>query len=70
MALDMADYRIAAVMLFTLGQLVMWLNWDKRTEMEGVGFALGIFTLATGFFWGLCDHYIKQDLIQEKNRSD
>ena len=67
---EVADYRIAAVVLFLFGQIIMFWFWDQPNDKEGVGFALGIFTLATGFFWGLCDHNIKQDLIQEKNRSD
>ncbi len=66
MMLDIADYRIAAVLLFVLGQIIMWLNWAKSTEMEEVGFAFGVILIWTGFLWGFSDHYAKQEILESK----
>ena len=66
MMLDIADYRIAAVLLFIFGQIIMWLNWSKSTDMEEVGFACGVILLWIGFIWGLSDHYAKQKISETK----
>lgn len=67
---EVADYRIAAVVLFLFGQLIMLWFWDGTNDEEGVGLAMGKLTIFLGLIWGLCDHYTKQELKEVKNRSD
>lgn len=69
MMLDLADYRIAAVVLFLFGQIIMWYNWEQASENQQIGFAIGVLIVAIGFFWGTIDHYTKQEILGTKNRS-